>query len=329
MNAKIKASLGLLGALALAACADQGAGRNVNAAPTGSAAAGTSGQVHTIEMPKFQSDLPEGPGRELVATACLSCHSTRYIAMQPPLNAAKWEENVRKMMKTFGAPIAEDQVQPIVQYLMATRESKISSGSWIVRAANTERKATPKLDLTSANLEKGKAVYARACASCHGEKGAGNGVSAGPLLPRPTNLTHAAYSREFMADAIFNGVPATAMPGFSTLSQDDLRDVVAYSLSLGQKPADAKASGDVAVAKDLYQQHCMNCHGADGAGDGIAAGTSPRPPANFKVKQPTNHHAMMIISDGVAGSTMPQWKAKLSEAQRMQLAEYVRGFYQE
>ena len=59
----------------------------------------------------YQPVLPvaAGPGREAFANGCLTCHSTRYIAMQPPLTAAKWEENVRKMMKTYGAHVAEEQ----------------------------------------------------------------------------------------------------------------------------------------------------------------------------------------------------------------------------
>src|SRR6187397_1251971 len=69
-----------------------------------------SSTVHTIALPRFQSNLPEGPGREAFASSCLSCHSARYISIQPPLTAAKWEESVRKMMKTYAAPIAEEQV---------------------------------------------------------------------------------------------------------------------------------------------------------------------------------------------------------------------------
>ena len=37
---------------------------------------GGSEQVRRIELPRFQSNLPEGAGREAFAAACLSCHST-------------------------------------------------------------------------------------------------------------------------------------------------------------------------------------------------------------------------------------------------------------
>src|SRR5436309_2504623 len=51
--------------------------------------------VHTITLPRFQPDLPQAPGREAFAVACISCHSTRYITMQPTMTAARWEESVR------------------------------------------------------------------------------------------------------------------------------------------------------------------------------------------------------------------------------------------
>src|SRR5262245_61739002 len=78
--------------------------------------------VRKIDLPRYQVELPNAPGRDTFAVACLSCHSARYIAMQPPLSQAKWDEEVKKMVKTFGAPIGDDQVPVIVQYLMTTKE---------------------------------------------------------------------------------------------------------------------------------------------------------------------------------------------------------------
>src|SRR3954464_31030 len=86
-------------------------------------APGEGEQFHAIVLPRYQMALPPGPGQEAFASACLTCHSTRYIGMQPPLTAAKWEENVRKMAKVYGAPIAEEQVPQVLRYLMATKET--------------------------------------------------------------------------------------------------------------------------------------------------------------------------------------------------------------
>src|SRR5207253_2227541 len=85
----------------------------------GSSGAGATKPLHLIDLPHYQANLPPAPGRDAFAVACMACHTTRYITTQPPLTPAKWEESVRKMMKVYAAPIAEDQVQPIVQYIVA------------------------------------------------------------------------------------------------------------------------------------------------------------------------------------------------------------------
>ncbi len=51
---------------------------------------------------------------------CVVCHSTEYIRSQPPLSLAAWTAEVKKMKKVFGAPIADDQVEPIAHYLAET-----------------------------------------------------------------------------------------------------------------------------------------------------------------------------------------------------------------
>ena len=51
---------------------------------------------------------------------CMICHSVDYIAMQPPgKGRAFWEAEVTKMIKVYGAPIAEAQAKAIAAYLSA------------------------------------------------------------------------------------------------------------------------------------------------------------------------------------------------------------------
>jgi hypothetical protein len=65
----------------------------------------------------FTPELAEGDGRQEVQSFCLTCHSTRYITMQPPLPGATWEAEVNKMMKAYGAPIPEATAKKITAYL--------------------------------------------------------------------------------------------------------------------------------------------------------------------------------------------------------------------
>jgi hypothetical protein len=67
--------------------------------------------------PSFTPELAEGDGRQEVLSFCSTCHSTRYITMQPPLPGVTWEAEVNKMMKTYGAPIPEVTAKKITAYL--------------------------------------------------------------------------------------------------------------------------------------------------------------------------------------------------------------------
>jgi sulfite dehydrogenase (cytochrome) subunit B len=61
--------------------------------------------------------LKPGPGVQAVESDCSTCHSTDYIVRQPGGDAQHWEPEVRKMVKVFGAPLSEADIQTIVQYL--------------------------------------------------------------------------------------------------------------------------------------------------------------------------------------------------------------------
>jgi len=53
-----------------------------------------------------------------VRASCSGCHSLDYIEMNAPfLKRAGWEAEVRKMMKAYGAPVPEQDVAAIVDYL--------------------------------------------------------------------------------------------------------------------------------------------------------------------------------------------------------------------
>jgi len=62
--------------------------------------------------------LKEAPGKSLVEANCSMCHSLDYIQMNSPfLDRKGWEAAVNKMIKAMGAPVAEGDVQQIVDYL--------------------------------------------------------------------------------------------------------------------------------------------------------------------------------------------------------------------
>src|SRR5678815_2558142 len=181
--------------------------------------------------------------------------------------------------RTYGAPISEEQVPQIVKYLMATKEAG-KTASWESQTIQ-KRDDAPRISLATSSADRvhdeqrGGALYATHCAMCHGPTGAGDGASAGDKFPRPTDLSAARYQPQTLADAIHSGVPGTSMPGYPSLSNDDLRALVTFTRGLTAKEPDQPraASDAIAQAKSLYAQNCVTCHGPDGAGDGLAATT--------------------------------------------------------
>ncbi len=69
--------------------------------------------------PAQAADLAPGDGLQDVQIYCNTCHSPRYITMQPPLPAATWNTEVNKMNKVFGATIPDDSTHKIILYLQA------------------------------------------------------------------------------------------------------------------------------------------------------------------------------------------------------------------
>src|ERR1700686_3386076 len=75
--------------------------------------------VHTIVMPHDEPVFPPGPGRDEFVTACVVCHSPRYITMQPRFSRTTWMSEVKKMKDVYGAHISDEQALQITDYLVS------------------------------------------------------------------------------------------------------------------------------------------------------------------------------------------------------------------
>ena len=75
-----------------------------------------------IKLPQETSQLKASTlaGYQSANAWCVMCHSLDYVNTQPPMSAAFWSAEVTKMVKVYGAPIPEDQVKLISEYLGKT-----------------------------------------------------------------------------------------------------------------------------------------------------------------------------------------------------------------
>jgi hypothetical protein len=84
----------------------------------------------SFELKPVKVDLPDrermfpGPGSDAINNNCLGCHSTGMVLNQPELSKQVWAAEVNKMINAYKAPIAPEDVGPIVEYLARLKGAK-------------------------------------------------------------------------------------------------------------------------------------------------------------------------------------------------------------
>ena len=81
----------------------------------------------------------------------------------------------------------------------------------------------------------------------------------------------------------------------------------------------------VARGKELFQTHCVVCHGPGGKGDGpAAAGLNPKPPNLVKM---AGHHPDGDIAWKIENGrgAMPAWKGKLKQKEIWNLTNFIQA----
>jgi hypothetical protein len=77
-----------------------------------------------LDLPDSDSMFPDGPGSDAINNNCLACHSADMVLNQPSISKQAWAVEVNKMINNYKAPIAPEDVGPIVDYLTALKGAK-------------------------------------------------------------------------------------------------------------------------------------------------------------------------------------------------------------
>jgi hypothetical protein len=77
-----------------------------------------------IDLPDSDKMFPAGPGSDAINNNCLACHSADMVLNQPALSKPAWAAEVNKMINNYKAPVAPEDVGPIVEYLTALKGTK-------------------------------------------------------------------------------------------------------------------------------------------------------------------------------------------------------------
>ncbi|MEC7763072.1 MAG: cytochrome-c oxidase, cbb3-type subunit III [Pseudomonadota bacterium] len=174
-------------------------------------------------------------------------------------------------------------------------------------------------------IQSGRATFSTYCSQCHGS--GANGIEEGNGYPNLLDddwlwggdiaaitytVTHG-IRNEDDPDARFSQMPAF---GDDFLTDDEITNVVAYVMSL----SGLQGSGNVAEGEIVFADNCTACHGENAQGD-IDQG-APNLSDAIWLHGSSEAAIESSVRRGPFG-VMPNWNARLDEAEIKAVAAYV------
>ncbi len=230
----------------------------------------------------------------------------------------KWNLLFLITLSIAGCSLAEDITPPpALATAQAAPMQQDAAPSQPESVAESEAPTELTPPETAPSLFNGASIYMDSCEPCHGAQGMGDGSMSGNLDVVIPALGDLAFAREKKPlewyGVVTEGRMQNFMPPFSSLSDGQRWDVVAYALSLSYPPA-TRQSGE-----DLYAAFCSACHGE------LGVGGENGPALDTRAGYAERSLAAMIevIQNGVG--EMPALGESLSEEEQVVLAAYVQS----
>jgi cytochrome c oxidase cbb3-type subunit I/II len=322
----------------------------------GAASLGESSGLTSLFSFKTDAPIPLYPSPEGIAFAARTDGT-------PVLETASLPEPYDKPEtwkgQTLTVIVPTDELRGLVAYMQKLGTNR---GAW--RDAfepQTLAVSVMSIPQTEAQVERGRNVYGRRCAGCHGVKGDGNGPMAAFLDPRPRNFTLGSFkfrttpSGSLPTDGdlyrtLARGVRWTAMPTWHELPEKDRISVIAYVKTFSPRWKEDKPEPPIVIGeppqptpellargRQLYAQaKCFQCHGDGGKGDGPSAGELrddlkfPIRPADFTRGQFKGggdvRDIYRTMTTGLDGTPMPSFADSMKDDERWAISYYVLSF---
>ncbi|MDJ0880487.1 MAG: c-type cytochrome [Gammaproteobacteria bacterium] len=183
----------------------------------------------------------------------------------------------------------------------------------------------------------GRKLYNQYCSVCHNDQGIGG-------IGLPLNSSKVQYfPRDYLFKTIRLGREGRIMPAFEKLSDAQINAIVDHVLSWKKTSSTVtfnpvSVSGDAAVGKKQFIEHCADCHGEDGKSEGVGTGVSISRTRKFEVVPPALNNPGFLASasdawikhtivEGRPDTSMPsQRELEISDAQVNNIVSYIRSF---
>ena len=184
--------------------------------------------------------------------------------------------------------------------------------------------------------ERGKALYERHCAVCHGSDGRAETPVGRLLNPRPRNFADPIEMARVTVDRIYRAIkegrPGTAMAAWKqVLTETEIGDVIDYVHSFSSAGRTAPLSAErlsLEVGRRIYEKECAYCHGVDGRADTEVARVLNPPPRNFAdpvvMARLDDGRMYMAIYRGRPGTAMGGRGELLAPAEIIDVMRYIR-----
>lgn len=249
-----------------------------------------------------------------------------------------------------GSPLEAAESRKVEKMIEATGEDGGGDG------ARREREARQR---------RGRRLFLRFCAPCHGAAGRGDGDAAHYLYPRPRDLGsgifkfHTTQANALPRDrdllrTLRRGLPGTAMPAWGgVLPEEDLEALVAhlktfsarFDMEIPDQPLEEGLEPpfdefSIRQGGVLYRQlRCASCHGAEGRRTGRLKESLKdvwdQPAYVFDLTQPDRYKAgadgdaiYNTLMTGIGGTSMNPYDY-LTNAERWHLVHYLQSRLQE
>ena len=184
--------------------------------------------------------------------------------------------------------------------------------------------------------ERGKALYEKNCAVCHGNDGQADTPVGRLLQPRPRNFADPIEMARRTVDRIYRAIkegrPGTAMAAWKqVLTETEIGDVIDYIHSFSSPHKTGALSAErlsLEVGRRIYERDCASCHGVDGRSDTEVAKVLKPPPRNFAdpvvMARLDDGRMYMAIYRGRPGTAMGGQGELLAPAEIIDVMRYIR-----